>query len=143
MPFITFLINLSFNSLSVPNVWKLAKVRALYKGENKLDPNNYRPISVLSTVNKIMEKIVFNSLYEFLVSNKLLSDYQFGFRDRNSCSDLLITLLNKIYSGLNHKKKVVILSLDIRKAFDSISHRILLYKLYRIGFDTKTLLWFT
>ena len=118
IPIITTLINLSFVSAKVPNIWKKTRVRALYKSGNRSLLSNYRPISVLSVISKIMERLVFNKLFEYLTENNKLSDFQFGFRARHSCSDALLSILNKIYAKYHNKQKVCMVTLDLKKAFD-------------------------
>ena len=89
-----------------------------------------------------MERLVFNKLFDFVTENKILSDFQFGFRSHHSCNDALIAILHKIYEKLNKQEKVCLVTLDIKKAFDSVDHRILLSKLKRIGCDNCSLEWF-
>jgi hypothetical protein len=141
-PILAFLINLSFSTTIVPDIWKTARITPLHKGGDKKDFNNYRPISVLPIMNKVMEKMIFKSLLEYLTTNKLLSEHQFGFRSRISCADALLKIQNCVNRYLNSKKIVVIITLDFRKAFDSISHELLLQKLYCLGFSWKAILWF-
>ena len=104
---------------------------------------NYRPISILPITSKIMEKIVFKKLYSFLIENKLLSKLQFGFRGGHSCSDALLSMINEIFKQKNNNKKVCVLTLDISKAFDTVCHQILIYKLFKLGLDWNTIIWFT
>ena len=85
---LTYIINLSIRSGIFPDDWKIARVSPVFKEDVKSDPNNYRPISVLPIVSKLIERIVFNQLYSFLVENDLLADSQHGFRPKHS------TLLN-------------------------------------------------
>ena len=143
VPIITYLINKCLIDLKVPDLWKTAKVKALHKNGRKDVLANYRPISILSTISKIMEKIIYQNLYSFLIENKLLSKSQFGFRGGHSCTDALLSMTNEIFLQKNKGKKVCVLTLDITKAFDTVCHQILIYKLFRIGFDWKSILWFT
>ena len=142
IPIINQLIKKSFVSLRVPEVWKTASIKALYKSGDKKDLSNYRPISILPIISKVMERLVYNKLIEFIDKNKLLSDSQFGFRSRHSCSDAMLSILDDIYSGLNNRKKVCVVSLDIKKAFDTISHEILIFKLFKLNFDRKAIEFF-
>ena len=142
LPLLTFLIQKSFNDLKVPEVWKTAKVIPLHKNGRKDLLNNYRPISILPTISKIMERIIYNNLYSFLIENKLLSRYQFGFRSGHSCSDALLSIINEIFIKKNEGKKVCVLTIDISKAFDTVCHQILIYKLFRIGLDWNSIIWF-
>lgn len=139
---LTAIINLCFISANVPDLWKIAKVRALHKSGCLTNPSNYRPISVLPLISKIMEKIVYKKLFEYLTENKLLSKFQFGFRCAHSCTDALLSIIYDIYKNLNNMDKVCVITIDIRKAFDSVNHKLLLKKLQNIGCDQQSIQWF-
>ena len=94
-------------------------------------------------MSKIIESIVYKRLYEYLITNKLLSDSQFGFRSGHSCSDALLCILSRIWTEKNKGNKVCIVTLDLKKAFDTVSHEILLYKLYKIGLTWNAIEWFS
>ncbi|MBY0379860.1 MAG: reverse transcriptase family protein, partial [Burkholderiales bacterium] len=104
--------------------------------------NNYRPISLLSIFSKILEKIVCNKLTDFLETNSLLSSHQFGFRKSHSTTHPMTLLLNKLSSALNSKKHSIVIFCDLKKAFDTCNHSILLSKLYSIGVRGADLKWF-
>ena len=143
IPILCFIINKSFLTSIVPQMWKNARISPLFKGGSKLVLTNRRPISILSSITKIFERILFNSIYEYLSENSLLSEWQFGFRSGHSCSDALNALQYRILTEKNNGRKVCVLSLDISKAFDCVSHTILIYKLFRLGFDWRAIMWFT
>ena len=86
---------------------------------------NYRPISVLSFFSKILEKIVYNIVFDFLCENEILYDYQFGFRSKHSTQQALITLVD-VTKSLDGSNIVISLFIDLKKAFDTVHHRILL-----------------
>ena len=132
----------SFIESSVPQIWKKARVRPLFKSGDRSLPSNYRPISVLPEMCKITERVVFNQLMDFLNQNKLLSDFQYGFRPKHSCSDAMLSILRTIHSQLRSNKKVCLITLDIQKAFDSVDHKLLLNKLQNIGCDNQSMNWF-
>ena len=100
------------------------------------------PNLCIADKNKIMEKLVYKSLLKYLTNNKLFSDLQFAFKSRISCSDALLKIQNTLIRHLNANKKVAVITLDLRKAFDSVSHEILIKKLYCLGFTWNTILWF-
>ena len=127
------IINLSFETSVVPSQMKIAKVIPLFKQGDPLVMDNYRPISLLSTFSKILEKVVANRLCFFLESNNLLSKEQFGFRSAHSTIHPLIHFINHVSQALNRKEHTLAIFCDLRKAFDSCSHSILLSKLKRIG----------
>ena len=89
------LFNLSFTSGSFPTILKTSKVTPIYKKDSKLKCSNYRPISLLSNIDKILERIVYNRLYKFFEDNKLVYNLQFGFRQKHSTIHALIHLTEK------------------------------------------------
>ena len=136
------LFNVSTLSGIFPSTLKISRVTPIFKKDDPSLPKNYRPISITHTISKIFEKIVFKQLTEYLNSNSLLSDFQFGFRKGRSTSDALICLTEKLYKNLENKDASALLLLDFTKAFDTIDHNILLTKLKRLGFDGLNLQWF-
>ena len=95
---ITFLINLSISEGKVPDELKLAKVKPLFKKNDRLSPENYRPVSILSIVSKLLEKAVYKQLEKILISNNLLFEFQLGFRSSYSTDSCLIHLIDHIKS---------------------------------------------
>ena len=116
-----------------PDDLKIAKVIALYKKGVKYDPNNYRPISLLSHFDKIFEKILCGRLVSFLERNKILYCYQYGFRKLYSTVLALIEITDHIKRLLDEKNYVISIFIDFKKAFDTVDHEILLYKLECYG----------
>ncbi len=113
----------------------------LYKSGNLNDLNNYRPISVLSSISKIIEKIVCKHL-DYLTLNKLISDKQFGFRSRHSTVDALLSIQKIALESVNARKKCSIVSLDLCKAYDTVDYKLLILKLAMNGLDDIALNWF-
>ena len=109
--------------------WKKAWVLPIYKSGNRYNCENYRPISILPIISKILERCVFNQLYNFLNENSLLSKHQFGFRPKSSTLTALIQMCDEFYQNLDNGKLNGVVFLDIRKAFDSVDHKILLCKM--------------
>ena len=139
---ITYLINLSFKHGIVPEQLKIAKVIPIHKKNEKHLPDNYRPISLLSILNKITEKIMYKRLINFLNKHHILYDYQFGFRENHSTSLALIEIIDNIQKALENGKLVAGLFLDLSKAFDTVDHKILLDKLHHYGIRGLALQWF-
>ena len=105
--------------------------------------NNYRPISILPTTSKIIEKIVNFQIVNYFDSNLLFSNFQFGFRKKHSTQDTNSLLLEHIYDKLNSKSNVLVSFLDLKKAFDSVHPDILISKLKFYGLDENALKWFS
>ena len=104
--------------------------------------NNYRPISVLSSLSKIFERCIFNQLISYLTNNNMISSKQYGFRPGFTTSDYLIDLIEEITSSLDKGLYVVSLFLDLSKAFDTVNHQILLNKLKYYGLLQSEYNWF-
>ena len=121
---------------------KIAKVVPIHKSGAKDLMDNYRPISLLCTFSKILEKIMYNRLSDFLETNNLLSPQQFGFRKSHSTVHPLTLFVNQISNALNKKNHAIAIFCDIKKAFDTVQHPILLKKLYNMGIRGTELLWF-
>ena len=142
MTSLLFLMNLSISTGCFPTAWKIARITALYKSGCRKSCQNYRLISVLPLLSKIIEKHIFKSFLHYLQNHKLLSDLQFGFRERHSTIDALLAIKQTIINALNRKKKCLIVCLDLKKAFDLVSHELLYLKLYKYGCDERSLKWF-
>jgi len=139
---LSHIFTLSLSTGCVPKKLKTAKIIPIFKSGDCLDMNNYRPISLLSIFSKILEKIVFSRLTNFLDSNSLLSTQQFGFRKNHSTTHPMTLLLNKLTSALNAKKHSIVIFCDLKKAFDTCNHSILLTKLSSLGVRGPNLEWF-
>jgi len=135
-------LSLSIETGEIPSQMKIAKVVPIHKSGDSADMNNYRPISLLSTFSKILEKIVACRLSNFLDENKILTKTQFGFRPGHSTVHAMTHLLNFVTEALNAKKHAVLIFCDLRKAFDTCNFDILLKKLYKIGIRGLELQWF-
>ena len=139
----THIINKSLSSGIMPILCKKALITPVYKGEgDKLDPGNYRPISILPLLGKCIEYFVNQNLTRYINENKILSERQFGFRKDNSTTYLMLELFDNIYDSKEKGKKPAIIFLDIRKAFDTVNHDILLKKLEHYGIKGTVLKWF-
>ena len=138
---LTFIINLSLETGVVPSEWKVAT--NLYKSGSLAEINNYRPISILPTLSKILEKIVYKQLMAHLERHSLLFEYQFGFH-LNCSTELTVTYFTDlIRKEADNGKATGAVFIDLSKAFDTISHSVLLCKLTRYCVCDMELQWFT
>ena len=125
-----------------PSVMKLAEVVPLYKSKERYLENNYRPISLLMTISKILEKIIYTRVYSFLQDTGQIYDNQYGFRANHSCEHAVGQLVGSVVKGLENRHNVACIMLDLSKAFDTIDHTILLAKLELYGVRGQPLAWF-
>ena len=140
---LTAIFNLSISSNTFPDIWKMAKVSPLFKDGSLFDCSNYRPISILPILSKILERHVHTSLYDFLSSHDLLSDSQFGFRKSRSCELALTDLIDRILTNMDNRLLNGLLLVDLKKAFDLVDHSVLLFKLNSYGCSPSSVEWFT
>lgn len=141
-PFLVCIINKSFQEGSFPDHLKIARIVPVYKkGDNSL-PQNYRPISILSCFSKVFEKIMSIRLLDYLSKQNILTSAQYGFRPKYSTDLAVHHLCQNIYNALDNKMFQVTVFCDFTKAFDTISHDILLHKLSTYGIRGNALNWF-
>ena len=125
---IAHVMNLSIINGVVPTELKVVPI---YKSGDRRSINNYRPVSVLPCFSKILEKLMYNRISNFIHKHSLLNEYKFGFRQNRSTNHALIVLLDKITTALDNGDIVLGVFLDFGKAFDTVDHQILLNKMYK------------
>ena len=141
-PSMTYIMNLSISTGIFPDIWKTAKVVPIHKSDSKQDRGNYRPISILAVLSKIIERHVHDSLYSFLTKFNLLHIAQSGFRKLFSCETALVYLTTKWAKAIDKNLMNGIVLLDLRKAFDLVNHRELIKKLELYQCTPSTMSWF-
>jgi hypothetical protein len=138
------LFNISLVNGYLPKDWKIARVTPAFKGKgDQNDENNYRPLSVIAHLAKLIEKCVHKQLIEFLYKHSFISKDQFAYLKNHSTSHCLHRLVDDVLENINYKEKTALCFIDIRKCFDTINHRILLQKLHKYGIRNNELKWFT
>ena len=118
-----------------PNKLKFVNVVPIFKKGSRLSISNYRPISLLSNLNKMFEKIMYKRIYSFLEKYGCLYEVQFGFRAKHSTVHTLINITEEIRSALDNNKVACGIFIDLQKAFDTIKHEILLTNLIIMGLE--------
>ena len=136
------LFNTSFSTGIVPENFKLARVLPVFKKGDHTNLNNYRPISLLSVFNKLLEKLMYNRLIAYLQKKNILYDKQFGFCSQNSTEHAILTIIDKIQKAIENRNHSCGIFLDFSKAFDTVHHGILINKLEKYGIRGIANDWF-
>ena len=139
---LTNIVNLPFEQGVFPNELELAIITPLYKAKDPMFFNNYRPISLLSVFSKIIERLMYTRLLDFINKHKILNKLQLGFRNNHSIFMALVVLIENLVNALDSGNCAVGIFLDFQKAFDTVAQDILLDKLYCYGIRGTAHEWF-
>ena len=142
-PPIAHIINLSLKSAQIAEDLKTAKITPIFKDGEKSKYANYRPISVLPTISKILERCVYNQLIRHVESHNILSSQQYGFRKKRSTEITTLLFLDEIHKAIDRGNLTGALFVDLSRAFDTVSHSPILDKLPALGISGNEKSWFT
>ena len=136
------IFNQSILSGIYPAKFKLAKVVPIFKDDDDTLPENYRPISLLSIYNRIFEKVIYARLTKFINKNNIIYNLQYGFRSKHSTQHAILDIVNNIHNCMDGGKYTCGIIIDLKKAFDTVNHSILLAKLENYGIRGLINTWF-
>ena len=140
-PVLTRIINTGYKCNTFPNCMKKAAIKVIHKKESTDEISNYRPISILPTLSKIFERAAVNQMVTYLETNNILSSCQHAYRKFHSTVTCLFEVVNHIHQMIDNNRLTAVASLDLSKAFDSISHQLMLEKLHKLGIGKNSTLW--
>ena len=138
-------MNASVQMGKYPSKLKMSKIIPIYKADDETDPNNYRPISLLSIFDIIFEKMMYKRIANFIENNNLLYNGQYGFRSAHSTQHAILDIINQIQNNMEKSMFSCAVFIDLKKAFDtnSVNHSILLDKLQFYGIRGIIHEWFS
>ena len=139
---ITHIVNFSISCNAFPSLWKNAFVTPIPKVDVPSDITHFRPISILPTISKVLEKVVAEQMCRYLDDHELWNPNLSGFRKSHSTATALLKIVNDMVEALDRGDVTVLALLDFSKAFDTVNHALLLQKLKVLGFMDHTLTWF-
>ena len=141
LPAFTHIINLSLTTLTFPKSWKLAKVIPLLKKGDPLNPQNYRPVALLSVLSKVLERVIFMQVVKYMDKNSLFHPSHHGSRAGHSTSTALIEMYDSWVESVEKGSMAGVMMIDLSAAFDLVDHPLLLQKLQLLGFDQHSRMW--
>ena len=140
-PAITHIVNLSISQKCFPDAWKKSKVVPLYKKDDQLNPKNYRPVSILPILSKVLEKVIYGQIMEYLHLNQLLHPNSHAYRRGHNTTTALISMYDSWTQSVDAGLSTGAIVLDMSAAFDIIDRQLLLKKLSLIGFEDDVVGW--
>lgn len=139
---ITNIINKSITTSIFPTAWQEALIKPIPKKDNPLELKDLRPISILPCISKILEKIIYNQLSDFLESNNILPNMQSGFRKKRGTTTALVDVVDEILGAQDAGQGTILVLLDYSRAFDTINVPLLIAKLQYYGLSAEAINWF-
>ena len=139
---LVIIFNKSFREWCFPKVLKIAKVIPIYEGNDAANPSNYRPISLLSVFDKLLEKLMYNRFDSFPHKHTIFYEHQFVFKKNHATTNALTEVIVYIYKSLDKGNYIFGIYIDLKKAFDTVQHDILLSKLQHYGIRGSAFEWF-
>ena len=136
------IVNCSIIAKVFPNVWKVAKITPLFKKDEKEPIDNYRSVSILCWLSKILERHVHKHLYDYLIENNPLHSTHSGFRPNYSCATFLKHMTDNWLRAIDSRQMVGVVLVDLQKALDSVHHFLLLDKLNLYACSQNATIWF-
>ena len=136
------IMNNSLNTSTIPSLMKVAVIRPIYKSGKHCETTNYRPICILNSTEKILETIIHTQLTNYLQTNQIIKKQQYGFQKNKSAESCLEQFTQYMNYQLHLNKQIFVLYIDFSKAFDVLSHTLILSSLSQIGIQGKELDWF-
>ena len=141
-PSLTIIVNASLTSGIVPTALKQADIRPLFKAGDREAPKNYRPVSLLPVVSKVLERVVHSRLTRFLSDHSLFPPSQFAYRAKHSTEDAVTLATDRFYEAADQQLHTGIVLVDMSKAFDKVRHQLLINDLFCVGISKTALSWF-
>ena len=141
LPSLTHIINLSIRDSKFPTKWKAAKVVPLLKKGDAINPQNYRPVALLPALSKVLEKVIFRQIVEYMEKYDLMHHNHHGSRSGHNTSTALIEMYDNWTETVERGNCAAVMMLDLSAAFDLVNHSLLLQKLHLMGFDGHTINW--
>ena len=138
---VTDLVNSSFKTRVFPSRWKVAIITPIPKVDYPSKEKDFRPISLLCTISKVLEKIANKQILAYLIKHALLDTCQSAYKPHHGCITALIKVVDDILDGIDDSEATLLVLLDFSKAFDTVNHRLLLEKLSILGFQDTALQW--
>ena len=141
LPPLTHIVNISLSSSEFPSAWKKSKLIPLHKKGDSLNPKNYRPVAIIPIFSKILERVVFNQMVEYISANQLIHPNHHAYRSNHNTTTALIQLYDGWVESVQAGKLAGVCFLDMSAAFDIVDHELLLKKLELYGFNQDMLGW--